>query len=108
MLRIIRNRSAKKQTLGKVILVVTLERVLFSNVSENRDRLVQDHVNLDVCFLDSGSEQQINCKARCQPTPLRPFLRFSSINREINSGAFSLRLTKSSKACVVILAQEND
>jgi hypothetical protein len=41
-LRVIRHRSAEKQTFGKVILVVTLERVLFSNVSENRDRLVQD------------------------------------------------------------------
>ena len=55
-LGIIRNRSAEKQTLGKMILVVTLERVLFGNVSENRDRLVQDQVNLDVCFLDNSSE----------------------------------------------------
>lgn len=56
MLRIIRNGSAIKQALGKVILIITLERVLFGNVSENRDRLVQDQVNLDVSFLDSIGE----------------------------------------------------
>ena len=53
-LRIIRNRSAEKQTLGEVILIITLERVLFGNVSENRDRLIQDRVDLDICFLDEN------------------------------------------------------
>ena len=96
---IIRNRSALKKALRKVALIITFEDILVSKEPEDSYRLIQHSVNLGVSFLTDGSAR-VHMRL-AQLTPLRPFFKLSSMNKEINSGAFSLLLTNDSKACEI-------
>jgi hypothetical protein len=97
---VVRNGPAKEKTFRKMAFVISLEHVLFCNISEDRDRLVKYNVDLGVGFL----LWRVNCTGTripcCKLTPRRPRLRLSSINKEINSEDLSLRLMKDSKAFI--------
>lgn len=95
---IVRYRSAVKKAFRKVVLVITFEDVLVCKESEDCYCLIKHSIDLGVSFLRNEISVRVS---RCwvQLTPLRPFFRLSSINNEINSGAFSFPLTNDSKAC---------
>lgn len=46
--RVVRNRTSKEKTLREMALVVAFEYVLLRDVSEDRDRLVENDFNLSV------------------------------------------------------------
>jgi hypothetical protein len=79
--------------------VVTFENVLLGDIPEDCDGLVEDSVHFGISFLGADkSDTESTRRSSDKLTPLRPFLRLSSMKSEINSGDFSLRLMKDSKA----------
>lgn len=79
-------------------LIIALKDVLVCEIPEDGDSLVQNNIYLGIRFLYSVSSQACRTEYMILRTPLRPFFKFSSMKRDMNSGAFSWRLMNVSKA----------
>ena len=73
--------------------VVALEDVLFGDVAEDGDGFVEDLFDFVVGFLGEWLESQLE-SGDVVLTPLSPRFRWSSMNKDINSGDFSFMLMK--------------
>ena len=95
--------TVSEKSFSEMSLVVSLKDVLVSNVTEDGNGFIQYGINFLVRFLRTKatwtSALITKYKTTCQAlTPLRPFFRFSSINRDIYSGARLFRFMNVSKA----------
>jgi hypothetical protein len=66
---VVRDRPVVKKTLCEMVFVVPFKNVLFRDKAEDGDGLVQDNVNLYVCFLSSKINNMTQCQS-VQPLPL--------------------------------------
>ena len=96
-LRVVGNRSTSKKTFREMGFVIAFKNILFGYVPENDDCFVKNNINLGVRFL-KFSQQKNKRREQVNLTPLSPRFRWSSINSEIYSEDFSLRLIKFEKA----------
>ena len=94
---VVRNRSTIKKTFREMTFVIAFKNVLFAYVPENDDSFVKNNINFGVSFLEF-SQQTNKRREQINLTPLSPRFRWSSINSEIYSEDFSLRLIKFEKA----------
>lgn len=95
--RVVRNRSTSEKAFREMAFVIAFKNVLFGYVPENDDCFVKNNINFGVRFLEF-SQQTNKRRGQINLTPLSPRFRWSSINSEIYSEDFSLRLIKFEKA----------
>lgn len=78
--------------------VITFEDVFLCNIPKDSYGFVEDGIHFGISFLVQATSGRESTRNKSLLTPLRPFLRLSSINSEMNSGDFSLRFMNNSKA----------
>ena len=79
-------------------VVVLFKNVLFDEKSKERDRFVENDIDFCFSFLCMTSLARRRDATNERLTPLRPFLRFSSMNNEIYSGALRFAFTNTVNA----------
>lgn len=81
-------------------LVISFKDIFVDDESEQYDRLLQNGLDLVVRFLQTRAiSLYLSGQPKLELTPLRPFLRLSSMNSDVYSCAFGLTLMKLWKAC---------
>ena len=59
---VVRDRPVVKKTLCEMVFVITFKHILFRDITEDSDGLVQDNVDLCLCFLSPKINNMLQCQ----------------------------------------------